>query len=123
MTTQAKRIRSPHQPTGCWIRPARRAAIYHRDNWSCVYCGRRVTDSAEVPVVLTLDHLLPKSLGGTNDASNLVSACRQCNCSRQDRAWTEFAPGGAQRRIRRLIAKPLDLAVGRAFVESMEMAA
>jgi|SoiMethySBSTD1v2_1073268.scaffolds.fasta_scaffold50154_4 hypothetical protein len=117
--TERKRGESRFQPTGCWIRPEKRAAIYHRDNWTCVYCGRAVTDVADVPVVLTLDHLIPKSHGGSNEPSNLVSACRACNCSRGNRSWKRFAPGGAAQRIYRLTAQPLDLNVGRAYVASL----
>jgi len=31
---------------------------------------------------LTLDHLLPASEGGTNERSNLVTACFECNTAR-----------------------------------------
>ncbi len=48
-----------------------RRAIYERDGYRCVYCGSE-TD-------LTLDHVHPKSKGGTNEASNLVTACFPCN--------------------------------------------
>jgi 5-methylcytosine-specific restriction endonuclease McrA len=103
-----------------WIRDEKRAAIYHRDGWACVYCGRglvgphRVTGSG-----LTLDHLTPRSQGGSNHETNLVTACGACNYSRQDKPWREYATGGAQERIESLIDQPLDLQYGKALMASL----
>jgi len=36
----------------------------------CVYCGG---------VATTIDHIQPKSLGGTNDIENLAPMCKKCN--------------------------------------------
>lgn len=69
-----------------WIRPNKRLAIYLRDGLACAFCGDTVEDGA----ILTLDHLTACELGGTNDASNLVTCCLSCNSSKQDRtirAW------------------------------------
>ncbi len=99
-TTERKRARSPQQPTGCWIVPARRLAIYIRDGFACAYCGTDLKNAA--PRDVTLDHLLPRSLGGSNASGNLVTACRSCNSSRGNKAWMDFAPGGAIERITRL---------------------
>jgi 5-methylcytosine-specific restriction endonuclease McrA len=48
-----------------------RENIKARDGHKCVYCG-----SSEN---LTVDHVRPKSKGGTDTADNLVTACRPCN--------------------------------------------
>ncbi len=74
--------------TGNWIRRDKRLAIYLRDGEACIWCGHSIEDGVE----LTLDHLIPCELGGGNHESNLVTACRHCNCSRQDlpiRAWLQ----------------------------------
>ena len=70
-----------------WIRKEKRLAIYLRDGLACAYCGLSVEDGAK----LTLDHLLPHSLGGKNEATNLVTCCLKCNSSRGNRDWREFA--------------------------------
>lgn len=104
-----------------WIRPEKRLALYARDGFCCAYCGAGVEDGA----ALTLDHLVACELGGTNEADNLVTACLSCNSAKQDlttRAWfatlrdrgVDTTKLGA--RIRRLTAKPLDLAKGRALL-------
>lgn len=51
-----------------------RFEVLRRDNYSCRYCGSR---APEVP--LTVDHVKPRALGGTNDPENLVAACGPCN--------------------------------------------
>lgn len=70
-----------------WIRVERRRGIYVRDGHTCQYCGRDVADGA----VLTLDHVVPCELGGTNANDNLVTACNSCNSAKQDLTLREFA--------------------------------
>ncbi len=103
------------QPKGRWIRVEKRLAIYVRDGFACAYCGTSLRNAA--PADVTLDHLLPRSAGGTNDATNLVTACRSCNSSRQDRPWVDFATGGARDRIEQLRHAPLNMALARALIE------
>ena len=122
--SNGKRRQGTAQPRGRWIRAEKRAAIYERDGWACAYCGRGPRDrqdAHQAHVVLSLDHLVPRSQGGTNEPRNLVSACISCNSSRRDRDWREFAPGGAQERIGWLIEQPLDIETGRAIVASLKM--
>jgi hypothetical protein len=49
-----------------------RFEILRRDNNTCRYC--HATDTP-----LTIDHVIPVALGGTDEASNLVAACVDCN--------------------------------------------
>lgn len=70
-----------------WIRPEKRLAIYQRDGLACCYCGHSVEAGAK----LTLDHLTPYSKGGSNEPTNLVTACFSCNSARGARSWTSFA--------------------------------
>lgn len=51
-----------------------RYEILRRDNHACRYCGATAPD-----VPLTVDHVVPVALGGTDDPGNLVTACRPCN--------------------------------------------
>lgn len=55
-----------------------RHAIFARDQWTCVYCG---TKSGP----FECDHIIPISKGGSNDRSNLATACRPCNRSKKDK--------------------------------------
>jgi 5-methylcytosine-specific restriction endonuclease McrA len=97
-----------------WIRPEKRLAIYIRDGFSCAYCGRDLRNAA--PEEVNLDHLLPRSAGGGNEATNLITACRSCNCSRQDKPWADYATGGAIDRIEQLRRAPLNLPLAKAII-------
>ena len=116
MATATKRARSPHQPTGQWIRPEKRLAIYLRDRMTCVYCLQDLHDAD--PRDITLDHVVCRADGGSNDATNLVTACRTCNCSRQDKPLAVFAGPETRRMIRRNTARQLGryLVLARAMI-------
>lgn len=62
------------------LRPNRNR-IYKRDGHQCVYCGSSKN--------LTLDHVIPKSRGGSNDWINLVTSCFKCNLKKADRTPEE----------------------------------
>lgn len=51
-----------------------RFQILRRDNHTCRYCGANAPD-----VKLTVDHVVPEALGGTDKPENLVAACEGCN--------------------------------------------
>lgn len=82
-------------PRGRWIREADRLALYERDGWTCQICGEPVnrTPWANDPRDATLDHIIPRSKGGTHDPENLRTACHLCNASRGDR---EEVPSGRE---------------------------
>jgi len=106
-----------------WIAPAKRAAIYERDGWECAYCGRgprAKRNPKQAQLILTLDHLMPRSLGGDNSAANLVTACFSCNSARGNRSVADYAPAGAQERIAWLIEQPLDLDLGKSIIASLK---
>lgn len=48
--------------------------LFRRDCYLCMYCGDRCS-----PEQLTRDHILPRSRGGSEKWTNLVTACRRCN--------------------------------------------
>lgn len=52
--------------------------LFARDAYKCQYCGR---PSAELKLreSLTRDHLIPLSRGGSNEWTNVVTACSSCN--------------------------------------------
>lgn len=52
-----------------------RFEVLERDNFRCQYCGTGVKDGIQLHV----DHIVPVCEGGTDDMSNLVTACIDCN--------------------------------------------
>ena len=79
--------------------PLSRRAIFARDNNRCVYCGVTAT---------SIDHVIPRSRGGSHNWENVVSACHKCNHQKADRTLKEIGwklktlprePAGAAWRI------------------------
>lgn len=57
------------------LSPKKRFAVLNRDGRRCRYCGRAPQDG----VLLHVDHVIPRSHGGSDDMDNLVTACGTCN--------------------------------------------
>lgn len=89
MTTK-KRQRSNHPASNGskWLRPDKRLAIYLRDGFLCAYCGRNLVN---VPAAQrAIDHVVPISAGGTNDAANLCLSCKACNDRKQNKPARQY---------------------------------
>ena len=52
--------------------------LFARDDYRCQFCGRTAVEF-KFRECLTRDHLIPLSRGGTNDWTNVVTACSSCN--------------------------------------------
>lgn len=59
-----------------------RRSVFARDNYTCQYCGCRGSD-------LTVDHVIPKRLGGGTTWENLVCSCRKCNSKKGDKTLAQ----------------------------------
>ena len=90
-----KFVRVPYRATV----PLTRKAVFARDGGRCVYCGAAAT---------SIDHVVPKSRGGSHAWDNVVSACGRCNHLKADRGIAELgwrlrrqpvAPTGAAWRV------------------------
>ena len=62
--------------------PAQRQAVAERSLYRCSYCQ---TQEEIVGLHFTIDHIIPESLGGTNELDNLCLACWDCNLIKQSR--------------------------------------
>jgi 5-methylcytosine-specific restriction endonuclease McrA len=65
-------------PRDAHSRKITRRAVFARDKWTCQYCGsERAT--------LTVDHVIPRSKGGSSAWDNIVTCCAPCNRRKGDR--------------------------------------
>ena len=69
-------VRVPYQRR----RSLNRRAVFARDDHQCQYCDR----PAE-----SIDHVVPRSRGGTHTWDNVVAACRRCNSRKRDQLLGE----------------------------------
>ena len=56
-----------------------RKRVLDRDGWLCSYCHKALEGSDA-----TVDHLVSKAAGGTDDDFNLVACCRSCNSKKRE---------------------------------------
>ena len=69
MTSDTKLWGSDYQQGNLYQKELR-SFIFSRSDGKCVYCGVKADE---------IDHVIPRSNGGTNSTYNLVAACRSCN--------------------------------------------
>jgi len=81
-----------------WRRRCRfsRNAILQRDNFSCQYCGVKVSRD-----LMTYDHVTPVSRGGATIWQNVVTACMPCNHKKGSRT-----PEEAKMKLRKQPVEP-----------------
>jgi 5-methylcytosine-specific restriction endonuclease McrA len=65
-------------PRDAHSRKITRRAIFARDGWACQYCGSERGN-------LTVDHVIPRSKGGSSAWDNIVTCCAPCNRRKGDR--------------------------------------
>ena len=65
-------VRKPYQKVSL-----NRRNVIKRDRHTCQYCGKNHQ-------AMTIDHVIPKSLGGKDTWENLVCACMRCNSKKGD---------------------------------------
>lgn len=56
-----------------------RFGVFQRDHFICQYCGRTPPDA-----ILEVDHIVPRSQGGSDDEANLITSCFECNRGKSD---------------------------------------
>jgi hypothetical protein len=59
-----------------------RQSIKEKWNYECAYCGSEEN--------LTLDHITPRSKGGSDRITNVLCACKNCNTSKGHQSWYDW---------------------------------
>ena len=76
----------------------RHKLVWRKTHGRCAHCGRYPPFELQ-----TIDHFVPKSVGGTNDKRNLIPLCYDCNQARKSikiNPWKfyRYAPKGVKYR-------------------------
>ena len=74
----------------------RKKAVLWRDKYVCQYCG---VNCITANLVAEVDHVIPRSRGGTSAWKNLVCACQPCNRAKGNRTTDEFGHSKIQGEI------------------------
>jgi len=82
-----------------------RKNVLRRDHHTCQYCGKTTAP-------LTVDHIIPRHLGGKHTWENLVCACVRCNNAKGNRT-----PEQAELQLLKKPTKPSHLFFLQFFIE------
>jgi len=72
-------IRQVYKRKVPWSKPN----VLIRDRYTCAYCGK--VDKKH----MTVDHVIPKDLGGKNTFENTTAACEKCNNKKGNKTTLE----------------------------------
>lgn len=75
----------------CWV--YMRTRLSESQNWKCCWCGCNTTDQRGFLNSTTIEHVIPKSQGGSDDWENLAMACHRCNSRRGVHSVESFLSG------------------------------
>lgn len=65
--------------------------IRQREQEHCWYCGKDLSDAQNGFFTrITVDHVVPRSKGGSDAVNNLVLSCPRCNLLKNDLSLDEF---------------------------------
>jgi 5-methylcytosine-specific restriction endonuclease McrA len=70
--------------------PAIRWQVFQRDQWKCVSCGRNSHNGA----ILHVDHIIPRSRGGSDSLDNYQTLCDVCNIGKSNKDATDLRNKG-----------------------------
>jgi hypothetical protein len=77
----------PEMESYTFIRAGLWWSVLARDNWTCCSCGR---SSKEEGITLEIDHITPRSKGGTGNLDNLQTLCKKCNIGKGNEDNTDL---------------------------------
>ncbi len=66
----------------------KKAYLLERENYSCIYCGTHASKAK-----MEIEHVVPRSRGGTDSLNNLVLACHECNQAKSNLSLSEYLKG------------------------------
>lgn len=98
-----KRIRDDKQWAkiyGNKYEPISRKIVYRKHNYICTSCNVKCVhpnkDNYNQSNAATLDHIIPKSKGGSHTYDNVTLLCRSCNTIKSDKILTQFKRNQSQ---------------------------
>ncbi|MFN4774380.1 MAG: HNH endonuclease [Pseudanabaena sp.] len=77
----------PNLDSYSFVRAGKWWAVLARDKWRCLSCGRSAKEDG---VLLEVDHIIPRSKGGSDDMINLQTLCKKCNIGKSNKDSTRL---------------------------------
>lgn len=77
-----------------------RRLVYRKHNYICTSCNVKCVhptkDNYNQSNAATLDHIIPKSKGGSHTYNNVTLLCRSCNTNKSDKILTDYKRNKSQ---------------------------
>lgn len=70
-----------------------RQRVFDLANGKCHYCDVEITFSRDDTCperCFHVDHIVARSIGGSDHFHNFIASCQRCNCEKGDRSFAEF---------------------------------
>lgn len=84
-----------------WQKHEIRKKVWEKSDKKCFYCRvEMVFKGRRNGKFMTMDHLIPKSLGGKLTEDNIVAACLACNKARGNKSVYEFVKEQEKKRTK-----------------------
>jgi len=80
-------VEIPELDSYSYIRAGKWWEVLARDKWKCLSCGRTAREDG---ILLEVDHIIPRSKGGTDDIGNLQTLCKKCNIGKSNKDSTKL---------------------------------
>ena len=84
--------------------PINRTIVYRKHNYICTSCGVKCVhpnkDNYNQSNAATLDHIIPKSKGGSHTYDNVTLLCRSCNTIKSDKILPDYKRNITQMEIK-----------------------
>lgn len=90
LTKESEQIENteiPELDSYSFVRAGKWWAVLARDKWRCLSCGRSAKEDG---ILLEVDHIIPRSKGGSDEISNLQTLCKKCNIGKSNKDNTNL---------------------------------
>lgn len=64
-------------------------SVWRKCKFNCYYCDRNYHTLKALSIEMQIDHFTPRALGGSQDESNLVLSCQECNRAKGTEIWSK----------------------------------
>jgi hypothetical protein len=78
---------TPELDSYSFVRAGKWWTVLARDKWKCLSCGRTAREDG---VLLEVDHIIPRSKGGSDEMINLQTLCKKCNIGKSNKDSTRL---------------------------------